>query len=218
MKASPSGPVGLPGEVWAHGAMAALVHAELLAAQAGVVPWLTLPDGSRGVVTVGAARERIARAPEDVRTIYLATHAIVRATHASAAPLTGDVRELANVAGEDELGEPITLVVALTVVAIAAIIGTAWYFTRRSEIQVEGRNLRTTALAAEVARLAHEQLARGETIDAGSWDVLREIAKTEAVDTPWLALAVGGLALVGGVGGIAYWKLGEGGPMRAYAR
>lgn len=203
MARAPAGAVTMAGEAWAQGAMGALVHAELLAAQAGIVPWFEMPDGSRGVLTIGAARERIDDAPEDVRTLYLATHGIVRSTHASAAPASGTAPALGGM--DDELGDPTTLIVAVTVVAIAAIIGTAWYFTRRSEIEVEGRNVRTTALAAEASRLAAEQLEKTGRIDPGVWEVFKSIAETEA-GSPWVPVALAGIAVAGGIGGFVAWR------------
>ena len=124
----------------------------------------------------------VTRIQEDVRAIYLGTHSVVRSTHASALPARGNAPELG--ALDEDLGEPTTLLIAVTVVAIAAIIGTAWYFTRRSAIEVEGRNVRTTAVAAEVARIAQEQLARTGKIDPGVWSVFKSIVDAEA--NPWL--------------------------------
>lgn len=203
MRRAPPGVITMAGNEWAQGAMHALISAELLAAQAGVVPWFEMPDGTRGVLTIGAARERIHTAPEDVRTLYLATHALVRSTHASAAPASGDAPELAGM--DEDLGEPMTLMVALTVVAIAAIIGTAWYFTSRSKIEVEGRNVRTTALAGEASRLGFAQLERTGRIDPGVWEVFKSIAETEAGGA-WVPVALAGIAVVGGVGGLVAWR------------
>jgi hypothetical protein len=203
MKAAGDGPVALAGEDWAQGAMGALVQAEFLAAQAGVVPWFTLPTGEQGVLTVGAAREKIDDAPEDVRTIYLATHGLVRSTHAQAKPWDGNTPLLSTLPSNSELGSP-AVIIAVTVVAIAAIIGTAWYLTSRSTIEVEGRNARTTAVASEVAGLAREQLARKGEIDAGVWEVFKAVADAEA-GRPVLVPLVLGLAAVG-VGGAIAWK------------
>jgi hypothetical protein len=204
MKRAADGPVALDGEDWAQGAMGALVQAEFLAAQAGVVPWFTLPTGETGVLTVGAARERIEEAPEDVRTVYLATHGLVRSTHAQARPWDGKTPALAGVGLGDDLGSP-AVIIAITVVAIAAIIGTAWYLTSRSTIEVEGRNVRTTALASDVAGIAREQLARTGKIDPGVWEVFRSIADAESGHSLILPLFLGGLA-VAGVGGALVWK------------
>jgi hypothetical protein len=204
MTGASDGPVALDGSEWAQGAMGALLQAEFLAAQAGIVPWFTLPSGERGVLTVGAARERIHEAPEDVRTIYLATHGFVRSTHAQAKPWDRTAPTLAGIEPDAELGNPAVLI-AITVVAIAAIIGTAWYLTSRSTIEVEGRNVRTTALASEVAGIAREQLARTGKIDPGLWEVLRSIADAEAGHSFALPLVLGALA-VAGVGGALAWR------------
>jgi hypothetical protein len=204
MKGASDGPVALEGADWAQAAMGALLQAEFLAAEAGIVPWFTLPTGERGVLTVGAARERINEAPEDVRTIYLATHGVVRSTHAQAKPWDGHAPALAGLAAEEPLGNP-AIIVAVSVVAIAAIIGTAWYLTSRSSIEVEGRNVRTTALAAEVSALARDQLAKNGSIDPGVWEVFKSIADSESGHALVLPLVLGGLAMAG-VGGALAWK------------
>ena len=200
MRRASDGPVAVDGGDWAQGAMGALLQAEFLAAQAGIVPWFDLPSGERGVVTVGAARERIDNAPADVRTIYLATHGLVRATHAEAKRWEGRAPTL----GEPEIGSP-EIIIAVAVVAIAAIIGTAWYLTGKSAIEVEGRNVRTTAVAADVAALAREQLARNGKIDPGVWEVFKSIADAESGRSFVLPLVLGGIA-VAGVGGALAWK------------
>ncbi len=201
MKRAPDGAVTLGGDAWAHAAMAALLGAEFLAAEAGVVPFFTVPEtGERGVLLVGAARERIDQAPEDVRTLYLATHALVRATHAQALAATGTAPELAD---PDDLGEPVTLIIALVVVSIAAIVGTAWYFTSRSSIEVEGRNVRTTALAADASALAREQLARTGKIDPGAWELFKEIADAEAGHGA-MPLVAGGAVAAAALGFLAW--------------
>lgn len=204
MKRASDGPVALDGSEWAQGAMGALLSAEFLAAEAGIVPWFTFPSGERGVLTVGAARERIEDAPEDVRTIYLATHGIVRATHARARPWDGTAPTLRGLADNPEIGSP-AIIIAITVVAIAAIIGTAWYLTNRSTIEVEGRNVRTTALASDVAAIAREQLARTGKIDPGVWEVFKSIADAESGRT-LVPIVLGGLVIAGVGGAIAWTK------------
>ncbi len=202
MMHAPSGAVTMHGDEWAHGAMGALVHAELLAAEAGIVPWFTLPDGARGVIAIGAAREHIDRAPEGVRTLYLATHRIVRATHASAIEASGSAVDLS---AFDDLGEPITLTVVVLLLGVAAIVGTAWYFTRRASIEVDGKNVRTTALLAEVTALAHAQLAATGAIDPKLYEVYKALAEDEA-RVPWVPVVVAGVVVLGGVGGVLAWR------------
>jgi hypothetical protein len=195
MRTAPEGAVSISGESWAQAAMGALVQAELLAAQAGVVPWLELPDGEKGVLSIGKALESIDRAPEEVRTLYLATHRIVRTTHASAA-----------LAGPDapNLGEPVSISVALVVLGVAAIIGAAWYFTQSAQIEVQGRNVRTTALLAEATRLAHAELATTGKISTQVWEVFKTMADDEA-GVPWVPVVLGGVTVLGVVGGVALW-------------
>lgn len=214
MKRARDGLTACAGDDWTQGAMGALLDAEFLAAQAGIVPWVTLPTGEQGLITVGAARERISQAPEDVRTIYLATHGLVRSTHALAAPWGGQAPQLEGFTTGNELAPPIgaipIAVIALTVIAIAAVVGTAWYFQQKATIQVEGRNLRTTAVASEVAALAREQLALTGHIDPEIWQVFKDIAAAEA-ESNWLPWAIGGVVLVGGgVAAYSWWRKQKG--------
>ncbi len=196
-------PVAIAGDEWAQAAMGALLQAELLAADAGVVPYLTLPDGTKGIVTVGAARERIDAAPEDVRTIYLATHGIVRSTHAMAKPWSGSAPPLGSVREDLEIG--LVPVWVLVVLGVAAIIATATYFIHHDTIEVEGKNLRATAATSAIAGLARDQLAKTGKIDPEIWESLRDIADAER-GRSWLPVTIAGVALAGGIGGAFAWR------------
>lgn len=189
MGRAPVGPVGLETQAWQQGAMGALLHAELMAATAGVVPWLVLPDGQKGVI-VGEAREHIGRAPRDVRALYLATHGLVRATHARAKPLVdGDAPMLGQV--------QLTIGVALLVVGIAALVATAVY--KVSAIEVAGRNVRSLSLIDALLQLARGKIARGEPIDPELYSAFEKIAETEQTPLPWWVVAAGvGAAAAGG--------------------
>jgi hypothetical protein len=182
--------------------MGALLQAELLAADAGVVPYFTLADGTKGILTVGAARERIDSAPDDVRTIYLATHGIVRSTHAMAKPWDGSAPSLGCACDDLELGVLPLWIVA--VLGVAAIVATAAYLIHHDTIEMEGRNLRATAATSAIAALAREQLAATGQIDPSIWDSLRSIAEAEA-GSSWVPLTIAGVALAG-IGGAYAWK------------
>lgn len=186
--------IDMPADEFAQGSMAALLEAELLAADAGIVPYLTLPSGERGIVTIGAARERIDKAPEDVRAIYLATHEAARQAFASSARVEP---------GNDTaaLGNPAVLI-TLIVIGIAAVIATAWAATE--VIRLGGNNVRAMATAREVTALAREQLAKTGRIDPAVWEALRGIGQSS--ESPaWLPWAIGGGVVAVGGGALA-WK------------
>lgn len=193
------GPTAIAGEAWAQGAMATLLRAEFLAAQAGVVPWFEDPTtGVKGILNVGAARERIEHATEAVRTMYLGTHALVRRTHATAAEWKGSAPVLGMLEEAEELGAPV-LVIALVVVAIAGIVATAWYFTHQTTIEVEGRNLRSTAIAFDLLELARLQYEKTGQIDPKLYETFGELAKSERTSSSleWPLILVASAVTVG---------------------
>lgn len=207
-RAPTEGIIALPGMNLAQGGMGALLQAEFLAAEAGLVPWSEVKPGDPGIESVGAARARIAKAPENVRTLYLATHATVRATHASAKPWGGKVPELGAL-GDEPIGEPISgsVIIAVTVVALAAVLGTAWYLEKRATVEVSGRNVRTMAMVADLCEVARAQLAAGKPIPAEIWGVLQELADSEREGPPWLKTAA--ITAAVGVGIFAAWQVAK---------
>jgi hypothetical protein len=202
MRLAPDSSVVMDGADWANAAMGALIEAELLAAQAGVVPLLELPSGEKGILSVGAAREHMDHAPEDVRVIYLATHGLVRATHAAAKAPSGNAPALI---AEQGLGV-LPLVWVLVVVGVAAVIAGAAYFIHKDSIEVEGHNVRTTAIASEAASLARDQLARTGQIDPEVWSMFRSMAEAEANHSMIPLLVGGGVALAGVAGVVLAWR------------
>jgi len=205
MSRAPDGLVALDGTQWAQGAMGVLMRAEFLAAQAGVVPWITLEDGTQAIASVGAARDVIDRAPESVQTLYLATHGIVRQTHAKALVWDGQTPMLQ--AGEDlEIGLA-PLVVVVLVLGVAAILATAAYFIHQDTIEAEGRNFRTTSILNSTLELARKQLEQTGKIDPAITDVFRELAGTERKesDGDWKLWAIGGGLLVTAAAGAWAW-------------
>jgi hypothetical protein len=200
------------------GLLATLWQAELLAAQAGVVPWFPLGDGQRGVAVVGAARERLARAPDAVRVIYLATHGAARQAQSHARG--SDVTELALRTDRDlakaqraGIGGIDAIPVALVVLGIAAIVAGAWFAKGSVEklIQTRGEDLRASYAADTAAKLAMAQIAAGMPVDPSVWQVLKGIATRETAE-PFLApaLAVGGLALVAGAAAVVIHRRAHG--------
>lgn len=211
MSRAPDGLVALEGVQWAQGAMGLLMRAEFLAAQAGVVPWITLEDGTQAIASVGAARDRIGQAPESVQTLYLAAHGLARQTHAQALVWDGQTPMLS--AGEDledlEMGLA-PLAVVVIVLGVAAILATAAYFIHRDTIEVEGRNFRTTSILSSTLDLARTQLQQTGKIDPSLYEVFRELAGAEAKESGagWLPWVVGG-GVVAALGAWAWLSWGE---------
>ena len=212
MSRAPDGLVALDGTQWAQGAMGVLMRAEFLAAQAGVVPWITLEDGTQALASIGAARDRISQAPESVQTLYLAAHGLVRQTHAQSLVWDGQTPMLS--AGEDledlEIGLA-PLAVVVIVLGVAAILATAAYFIHRDTIEVEGRNFRTTSILGSTLDLARTQLQQTGTIDPALYDVFRELAGAEAKQDglSWLPWAIGGGVAAAALGAWAWFSWGD---------
>jgi hypothetical protein len=206
MARAPDGTVAIDGTQWAQGAMGALMRAEFLAASAGVVPWITLDDGTRAIINVGAARDVIDKAPEGVRTLYLATHGLVRQTHARAFVWDGQTPMLQ--AADDELGALPVVAVVVIVLGVAAILATAAYFIHKDTIEVDGRNLRTTSILSGTLDLARTQYEATGKIDPGLYGVLQQLAANEAQDSSagsWKLWALGGGLAAAAVAGAWAW-------------
>jgi hypothetical protein len=217
MASAPDGLVALDGTQWAQGAMGALMRAEFLAASAGVIPWITLEDGTQAIASVGAARDVIDRAPESVQTLYLATHGIVRQTHAKALVWDGQTPMLQ--AGDElEMGLA-PLVVVVLVLGVAAILAGAAYFIHQDTIEAEGRNLRTTAILNSTLELARKQLEQTGKIDPAISDIFRELAGAERKESgvDWKVWALGGGLLVTAAAGAWAWA-SWGGPATSAVR
>jgi len=207
MAIAPDGACNLLSDDFAQGAMATLVNAELLAAQHGLVPSVPMPDGSPGVLikTVGLARDRLKDAPEQVAVAYLVAQNAVRMAHLNAGRANGGEGFILRPGGSLEpavVFAPIVVgAIVVVVLGLAAIIaheyGTFATETAKTQILVNGENLRKISLANGV--LAHA--ASGAPLDANSAKVLGDIAESEKKFNdggfPW-GLALGGVAIVGG--------------------
>ena len=197
MGKAPDGTIAIDAVDWAQGAMGVLLRAEFLAADAGVVPWITLDDGTKALVTIGAARDHIADAPEGVRTLYLAAHGLVRQTHARALVWDGQTPLLQG--PEEEIGVG-PLVIAVIVLGVAALLATAAYLIHRDTIEIEGRSARTVSILGTTLDLARTQLATTGRIDPALYQALTALAGAESKEggssLVWIPWTVGGVALL----------------------
>jgi hypothetical protein len=225
---APEGRIALHPHDWAHGAMASLYGAELLAAEAGVVPFLTLDNGEKGVPSIGGARSKLHKASREVAVIYRAMHATVRLTHATAAPARPNVPELgalleghpiedalmlSGLEGVDpELGFLPAAAIVVIVLGVAGLIAGAWYLREEKKLEVEGKNTRFIAAITQLADLGREQLRLTGKIDKGLISSLEEVADKDTgsdAGTPWPIWAGGALLCAAG-GGYAYHRITSG--------
>lgn len=198
------------GRELAQGLMGPLVSAELLAAKAGVVPYVDLPDGTRGVVQIGAARSRLDGAPESVRTLYLAAHGLARRTDATAR-LVPDATPL-TVATVPSHRIAAGFVLPLLVLGVAAIVAGAAYatLTAQTRAEVDAENLRQAERLKVALVAAQFALENKRDIPPEFWQSLSGHAQAEhraggvlgalgsiAAPASWI-LPVG-VVLVGGV-------------------
>jgi hypothetical protein len=182
--------------------MGALVSAELLAAQAGVVPWFTLPDGTRGVLNVGAARERIDGASLEVRTVYLAAQGNARRLATQALPAVEGVPHPWLSVEPQPIGFlTVPVLIALTVFGVAAVVAGAWYASRPAVVQAQSDGLVEIAEVDAIAKLAAGELAATGKISPALIDALKPAAfREEAEASSWvLPVVLGGVAVAGGL-------------------
>jgi hypothetical protein len=209
------------GNELAQGLMGTLVNAELLAANAGVTHMIQLPDGTRGIMEIGAARDNIDQAPESIRTLYLAAHGAVREVNQRAVPRQqGTPWGLANALPTTGLPQIevvpvffpiIPVIVALTVVGVAGVVATAWYATstKNTETQVQGDSLQKTIAADRALEVAKGMIAAGQPIPKDVWGVFGDVANGEHKAGIWDTVKpfAAGVAIgVVGLGGYAIYK------------
>jgi len=216
---APEGVAVLSGKSLREGLLASLWTAELLAATAGLVPFVQLPGSVRGVAVLGAARDKLAQAPEAVRVIYLAAHGAARQAQAHAqksAPVSITGRLDGPIAMAQAAGNPIgdigdfgATAIILTVLGVAAICATAWFAKGAVEqiIQTHADDLRATYAADTAAKLAMAQIAAGQPVDPSVWQVLQGVAQRETRDSMLApGLLIGSAAVGAGVIGWGLWK------------
>lgn len=195
------------------GLMALLLDAELTAADAGLVPWVQLDDGSKGVFTVGAARDAIDTAPPGVKTLYLATHGVVRRAHNEVRPLSPGMGAVQMITShtEDGIGDiGLIPVVALVVLGVAAIVAGAYYATSATEKLIETRSteLKYAAKLEAMHKLAGPLIAAGQPLPPGFLEEFGDFSEKEKARDAFPYLWAGGAALA--AGGI-YWVWTRGG-------
>lgn len=199
----------LSGQNLRAGLLASLYSAEMLAATAGVVPFIDLGNGEKGVAVLGGARSKLASAPESVRTIYLAAHGAARQAQAHAREASSSVplpqrtdRVLATVQQSQSIGAlPLAVIAIVIVIGVAGVVATAWFAKGVVEkvVQTHADDLRASYAVDQAAKLAAAQIAAGLPVDPGVWEVLRTSAQREATApslVPWIALGGVGLLTV----------------------
>jgi hypothetical protein len=193
----------LSGQNLKAGLLASLYSAEALAATAGVVPWFDLGNGEKGVAVLGGARDKLASAPESVRTIYLAAHGAARQAQAHAREASSGVplsqRTDGALATVQSIGAiPLVVVAVVTVIGVAGVVATAWFAKGVVEriVQTHADDLKASYAVDQASKLAMAQIAAGQPVDPGVYEVLKAAAKKEQ-DAPFTVPA---WALVGATG------------------
>jgi len=218
-----SDPVSMSGRQLVDGAAYGLLKAEFMAAHAGVVPWVPLPGGGQGVLTVGAALDVPASQwpqPElahlymlNQRT-YAAMHATCRRARPGDTPLPRanvsplDVQKTSTFfeavgSGAATMGLAPVAWLIIAAVGILATIAAAYYATttKLEQIAVDAKLARDAAAIGSLTDLASKQLAMTGKIDPS---LVRAIGATgSTISAPsWAYLAIGGggaLLLASGV-------------------
>lgn len=220
--AGASNNIAMQGTDLLDGAAFSLLKAEFLAAQAGVVPFVPLPGGGQGVLTVGGALSQPSNKwPQpELETLYFLNHKGIASLHASvtrARPTTprltipalspGQVQDdaafWASVGhGAAKLGVLPVAWLVVAAVGILATVAATWYATRTKleEIQVDAKLARDQRAIGSLTDLAQQQLANTGKIDPGLIAAIRNTG-TDTGWGVWPYVAIGtGAALVGGTG------------------
>lgn len=199
---APSNPVAVDPHDFSQGCMTALVAAELLAAQAGLVAFVPTPSGDQGVVAVGTARNTIYYADPVTRSSYLAVHGAVAKANSTETDAQSGTSALAVPAAQ---GTTIAPLVVLAVIGVAAIIAGAAYlaYTQGQQIQVDGQNLRAIAATKAWADQGRAAMKAGVRLPDSYWSALGPIVNANPSDgTPWWQPLAVGTGLIGaGVAG-----------------
>lgn len=208
-------PVGMLGTDLVDGAALALLKSEWLAAAAGVVPFVPLPGGGMGVLTVGGALAQPQSAwpqPELVH-LYLAGHRNAQALHASvhARRLNTPMLRVGNdpeqravwpvLDNAQQVAANPMIWVVVSAVGILATMAGAWYFTRTEEKRIEADTDRAKEAHAigALSDIASEQLIRTGKVDPAIIAAIRTKPSTPGSWWPYVAAASGG-AMVAGYG------------------
>lgn len=211
-----TGPVGMVGHDMLDAAAFSLLKAEFMAAQAGVVPFVPLPGGGQGVLTVGGAigKPESAWPQAELRHLYMLNHRGMASIHASVEakrPKTPDL-VIVPAAAPTEIDAapfvvPVAAWVVLGAVGILATIAGTYYATRTEETKIQvdaglaGQQFKTSALAD----LAQKELALRGSL---SPELIKAIAGVKGGGSSsyfWPGVAIGaGTAVAAGAGAFAY--------------
>lgn len=219
-------PIGMIGHDLVDGAAFSLLKAEFLAAQAGVVPFVPLPGGGKGVLTVGGAlAEPDQKWPqEELRTLYMLNHKGIAAIHGSVnrrrigvsmlevgpvdpATIQDQAAYFAEVgAGAAQMGVIPAAWLVIAAVGILATVAASYYATRTKleEIQVDAQLAKDQHAIGNLTDLAQQQLAATGKIDPNLIAAIRNTGSS----TSWgvWPYVIGGAGLVA-AGGVGTWAL-----------
>jgi hypothetical protein len=206
--------VAFAGHDMLDGAAFCLLKAEFLAAQCGVVPFVPLPGGGQGVLTVGGALSQPdSKWPQpELRHLYMLNHKAAATTHASIraarpgtpilqVPLNAETPLDAQAALAPQLTQLGVLPAAWVVVAAVGILATiagSYYAVRTEEKRIEtDANLAATqAKTAGLTGLAQQQLATQGKIDPKLIAAIKETGSATSWGVwPWVALGTGGVVI-----------------------
>jgi len=191
-----------------------LLKAEFLAAQAGVVPFIPLPGGGSGVMTVGGAiGTPSSKWPQSgLRDLYILNHKCAASMHAGirAARATTPELEVSNpkyqtgmmqssrnelfAAGPANMGILPAAWIVVAAIGILATVAGAYYATRTTEtkIQVEAKLASDQYKTGMLTDLAQQQLLTQGKIDPELVRAIRDAGSSTSWNVwPWVAVGSG---------------------------
>lgn len=207
----PSPVIGMVGHDLLDGAAYALLKAEFLAAQAGAVPWIPLPGGGQGVMTIGGALgQPINRwSQPELAHLYMLNHKSVAALHSNvrAARATTPLLDPATEpmpaeflpAGQYQIGLPVAWIVVAAVGILATMAG-AYYATRTAQtrIQTEANLAADTYKTGQLTNLAQQQLLSQGRIDPKLIAAIRDAGSATGFSVwPWVTVGAGAVLAAG---------------------
>lgn len=224
-------PVKMKGTDVLDAAAYGLLKAEFLAAQAGVVPWVPLPGGGQGVLTVGGAlgHPKSSWPQPELHTLYMASQRayanvnarVMRARGGTPALQTQPVTPLEAQqiathfnqvgAGAAELGILPVAWLVIAAVGILASIAVGWYAgrNRSEEIELEAKAARDAAAIGSLTDLAAKQLATTGKIDPNLIAAIKNTGGDKSPQFwPYIAIGAGGVITIaaGTLAAVSYGK------------
>jgi len=209
------------GEDLFQGLMTTGIQAELLAAHLGVIPWITLPNGQKGILTVGGAMKKLADPAWDAepgaKNVYRAIHENAHRVKASLGqPSPGVLTEWQAATPTDlvlpqgPMGAPdLSEVQELPHWAIAVIVLGAFaslaaaYVTGRYHQQAaaDAGSLKDQGALFTVAQALSNKIAAGKKITPEEEKILRVLAQRKPPNpSRYGAYMLAGGLVVGGAG------------------